>query len=208
MGKVSGMVSSNTDPETGIMSISVTAGSPSLAASVAQRFRHHMAERVRRLRTERAQRNLRFIEERFGEVEQELEQAEDRLARFLERNQQVNSATLRFQRDRLQRQVQFKEELYSELQSQRTQARINLKKRQPVVTVVEEAVPPMSRSAPRRTLLVLLSALLGCIIGVAGAFGKVYFENAADEVEEQKIKEIRRALTENVLMGRFQESRE
>ncbi len=202
MDKVSDMVSPSTDPETGIMSISVTAGSPALAASVAQRFRHHMTERVRTLRTERTRRNLRFIEERFGEAEQELEQAEDRLAKFLERNQQVNSATLRFQRDRIQRQVQFKEELYSELQSQRTQARINLKKRQPVVTVVEEAVPPMSRSAPRRTLLVLLSALLGGILGVASAFGKSYLESTEGKDEGKKIEEIREKVMREGIVGR------
>jgi uncharacterized protein involved in exopolysaccharide biosynthesis len=121
-----------------------------------------------------------------------LEQTEDRLAQFLERNQNPTTATLQFRRDRLQRQVSFKEQLYSELQSQLTQTRLDLQRQQPVVTVVEEPVPPMQRSAPKRTQIVLTFLVVGGLFGVGGAFVRSYIENSEGEPEErQKLEEVR-----------------
>ena len=158
------------DQETGIMTISVTAGEPELAAGLTQSFLGHLRDRVQRIRTEKAKRNLEFVEQRFGEAKEQLREAERKLAQFTDRNKQINSARLRTQRDRLQRQVTFASDLYSQLQGQKTKAAIELQRSEPVVTVVEEPVPPIERSAPRRTLLLLLSLIVGGIVGVGGAF--------------------------------------
>ncbi len=195
MKAVGGMVTTSVDEETGLMTISVTTSGPRLAASLAESFLDHFTARVREIRTEKVQERLEFVEERFDEAEQELERAEERLAQFLERNQNPTTATLQFQRDRLQRQVSFKEQLYSELQSQLTQTRLDLQRRQPVVTVVEEPVPPRQRSAPKRTFIVLLSLVVGGVLGIVLAFVRALFENVEkDEEEMRKIEYIRDSL--------------
>jgi uncharacterized protein involved in exopolysaccharide biosynthesis len=191
---ISEKISASVDQETGLMTISVTAGGPQLTADLAESFLGHFIERVRTIRTEKVRGRLAFVEGRFEEAEQELETAEDRLAQFLERNQNPTTATLRFQRDRLQRQVSFKEQLYSELQSQLTQTRLDLQRRQPVVTVVEKPAPPRKRSAPRRSLVVLLSLVLGSILGAMGAFGHAFFVNTEETEKREKIDEIRKRL--------------
>lgn len=183
---VSDMISSTVNEETGLMMISVTASGPVLASDLTKSFLDHFTTRVREIRTEKVGERLRFVERRFEEAEQELERAEDRLAQFLEQNQNPTTATLQFRRDRLQRQVSFKEQLYSELQSQFTQTRLDLQRRQPVVTVVEKPVPPVDRSAPRRTLIVVLCVFFGGFIGVAGAFLKSFFESTDRDAEEKK----------------------
>ncbi|MCS3661173.1 GNVR domain-containing protein [Salinibacter ruber] len=192
---IAGKISASVDEETGLMTISVTAGGPQLAASLADSFLDHFTTRVREIRTEKVRERLQFVEGRFEEAEQELETAEKRLAQFLERNQNPTTATLQFQRDRLQRQVSFKEQLYSELQSQLTQTRLDLQRRQPVVTAVEEPVPPSNRSAPKRTLTVLLGILVGVFFGMGGAFVKALFDSAEENTEERKkLSEIRERL--------------
>jgi uncharacterized protein involved in exopolysaccharide biosynthesis len=187
-------VAASVDEETGLMTISVTAGGPRLAASLANSFIDHFKTRVRTLRTEKVRERLQFVEGRFQEVEEQLETAENRLAQFLERNQNPTTATLQFRRDRLQRQVSFKEQLYSELQSQLTQTRLDLQRQQPVVTLVEKPVPPLERSAPLRTLIVLLSLILGGIVAVGVAFTKAYFEEQRDEETQRKLSEIRESI--------------
>jgi uncharacterized protein involved in exopolysaccharide biosynthesis len=150
---------------------------------------------VREIRTEKVRERLEFVKGRFQEAEQELEAAEDRLAQFLERNQNPTTATLRFQQDRLERQVTFKEQLYSELQSQLTKTRLDLQRRQPVVTVVEEPVPPVDRSAPRRTFIVLVMVLVGILFGIIGAFLKSYFQSVDESSgERKKLQEIKESL--------------
>ena len=199
---VGNMITASVDEETGLMTISVTAGGPQIAADLAESFLNHFSIRVREIRTEKVRERLEFVEGRFEEVEQELETAEERLAQFLERNQNPTTATLQFRRDRLQRQVSFKEQLYSELQSQLTQTRLDLQRRQPVVTVVEKPVPPMSRTSPKRTLIVLLSLILGGFLGTVGAFVRSFFENAEEDEEGQKkLTEIR----DHLIPERWQE---
>ena len=193
---ISDKISASVAEETGLMTISVTAGGPQLAASLAESFLDHFTARVRTIRTEKVRERLQFVGGRFEEADQELEAAEDRLAQFLERNQNPTTASLQFRRDRLQRQVSFKEQLYSELQSQLTQTRLDLQRQQPVVTVVEEPVPPMQRSAPQRTQLVLIFLVVGGGLGVGGAFLRAYVENSAEDSEErEKMKEVKRQLT-------------
>ncbi len=199
---ISGKISASVDEETGLMTISVTAGGPQLAASLTESFLDHFTTRVRAIRTEKVRERLQFVEGRFEEAEQELETAEEQLARFLERNQNPTTATLQFRRDRLQRQVSFEEQLYSSLQSQLTQTRLDLQRRQPVMTVVEQPVPPMSRTSPQRTFIVLIAFLFGGMVGVGGAFVKAFLANAKnhdDEARLKKVQQIREELIPNLI---------
>ena len=184
------------DQETGIMTISVTAGEPELAAGLTQSFLGHLRDRVQQIRTEKAKRNLEFVEQRFGEAQEQLREAEKKLAQFTDRNKQINSAQLRTERDRLQRQVTFASDLYSQLQGQKTQAEIELQKSEPVVTVVEKPVPPIERSAPRRTFVVLISFIVGSIVGLFGAFIRWSINETRRDIKgRKKINEIRKSIT-------------
>jgi uncharacterized protein involved in exopolysaccharide biosynthesis len=187
---ISDKISASVDEETGLMTISVTAGGPQLAASLVESFLDHFTTRVREIRTEKVRERLQFVEGRFEEAEQELETAEERLAKFLERNQNPTTATLQFRRDRLQRQVSFKEQLYSELQSQLTQTRLDLQRRQPVVTVAEKPVPPTGPSYPNRSLIVIMSVLMAVITGVLFSLFKSRLYNTEDGDKIDKIKKV------------------
>ena len=192
---ISEMVYTTLNEETGLMTITVTAEYPRLASDLTQSFVECLTQRVRELRTKKIRERLNFVNERFQAAENDLESAEERLARFLERNQNPTTATLQFQRDRLQRQVRFKEQLYSELQSQLTQTRLDLQRQKPVVTVVEEPVPPRERSAPKRTLIVILSLILGGMFGIGGAFLQSYIKASQEDTDERrKLEEVRGAL--------------
>jgi capsular polysaccharide biosynthesis protein len=192
IGQIGQMVASSVNRETGLMTISATAGSPELAAEVTRRSVQHLRSRVREIRTQKVQQSLSFVEQRFEEAQEELEAAENRLAAFLERNQNANSSQLRFERDRLQRQVTFKEQLYSNLQNQLTQTRLDLQRQQPVVTIVERPVPPPSPSAPQRTLILILFVAFGAVVGTAGAIGRSLFDSSgADQESRRKVEEIK-----------------
>lgn len=186
-------VSTNIDDESGLMTITVTASGPVLSARINQRFVYHLTRRVRELRTQKAREQLAFVRNQFEEAEQELVAAENDLAQFLERNQNPTTAPLQFEEDRRRQQVRFKEQLYSELQQQLTAARLDLRRQQPVVTVVQEASPPRERSAPRRSFIVILSVVLGFILGVLVAAGSVLL-NRLDVSQSEKLMALRREL--------------
>lgn len=187
-------VSSSVDVESGVMTISVTDQDPVRAAELTQSFLTHLTDRVRTIRTEKARQTLSFVNERFEDAQAELEAAEQRLAAFNDRNRDIQSARLRTERDRLRRQVQFAADLYSEFQTQRTQAQIDLQRSEPVITMLEAPTPPMEPSAPQRALLVVLSFILGAIVGVGGAFVQAFFAEQSDAEEQEKMQEVKAAL--------------
>jgi uncharacterized protein involved in exopolysaccharide biosynthesis len=192
---VAGKISSSVDQESGLMTISATAEDPHLASSIAESFLTHFTTRVREIRTQKVQERLAFVKDRFEEAEQELVAAEEKLAQFLERNQSRTAATLQFRRDRLQRQVGFKEQLYSNLQGQLTQTRLDLQRRQPVVTVVEKPVAPMQRNAPKRTRVVLICLVIGFLSSIGFAFVSALIQGTdQSEGELRKIEEIKNEL--------------
>jgi hypothetical protein len=73
--------------------------------------------------------------------------------------------------------------------------------------VVEEAVPPLKRSSPKRTLLVIVSVFFGGVFGVLAVFLKTFF---SESEEEEKIKKIKDTLALDaiwsVLVPRFASS--
>lgn len=179
----------------GLMTISVSSGDPTLAARLNERVIEHLRTRVREIRTETTRENLKFIQQRFDEVSQELDAAEERLARFLEQNRSVlsggNEPQLEFRRERLRREVRFKEQLYSQLQEQVTQTRLQLQRERPVVTIAERPTPPTSPSAPNRTLNVVLALFLGGLLGVGATFFRSAIRNQEDGEEgQEQIREV------------------
>lgn len=186
-------LSSSVDPESNLMTITTSASDPVLASSIANSFLQHLTSRVREIQTEKVRKNLAFVEEQFAEAEEDLQEAEERLARFLENNQNPTSAVLRFQEDRYRRQVRFKEQLYSELQTQLASAQLNLQRQQPVITVVEHPLPPFKRSAPRRTLILVLSIFGGLILGTAATvIHAAWLRTYEEEEQRRKLEEVRR----------------
>jgi uncharacterized protein involved in exopolysaccharide biosynthesis len=184
----------------GLMTVSTTATDPVLAARLNQSFVEHLRERVREIRTQNTQEHLAFVRQRFAEADRELEQAEDSLAQFLERNRSViagsGAPALSFRRDRLERQVRFKEQLYGQLQEKVTQTRLQLQRQQPVITAAEQAVPPPEPSAPNRSLIVVLSVLIGGVVAALAVYVRSLRASAEEEEGgREKLAEIRGGLT-------------
>jgi uncharacterized protein involved in exopolysaccharide biosynthesis len=90
----------------------------------------------------------------------------------------------------LQRQVTFKEQLYSEIQSQLTKTRLELQRRQPVLTVVEKPVPPLQRSWPSRTMIVIVSVIFGVAAGIGLALIVALVTARTREDEKKKLSQI------------------
>jgi len=209
MRTVDGKVESRT--EGGFMVISATTKDPDLSAELTKSSIRHLTARVQDLRTTRTERNLDFVEQKYREAKKELEAAEDRLASFIDRNQNIQSAQLRNQQDRLERQVQHQLGLYNDWQSQLTQAEIELQRSEPVVTTVEAPVPPSDPDGSNSMLFVVVSLFLGFFLGVAGAFVKAFFYHVTDEGDEDvqaKVEELKRSFVPEKVRNRFRKLRQ
>ncbi len=169
-----GLVSVSIDPPTNIVTVSVTSRYPALAADVANRFVSYLNDFNATTRQSQARESRRFAEERLADAERELEQAEEAVRRFYERNRTwQQSPQLAFEHERLQRQVRITQEVTLTLRREYETARIGEVNDTPVITLLYPAVPPLEKSGPKRRLLTVLAFLLA---GTASVFAALLME--------------------------------
>ena len=158
--KLRGMVSADADIRTNIVSISVQARNPALAAAIANRFVETVNDFNTKTRQSQAGRRRVFIDQQTDSAERELRVAEDRLKTFYQQNRSwAQSPELEYRRGQLQRQVEIEQDLYLTLRRNLETARIDEVNDVPLVSVIDFAVPSNDRSPPRRLILVALLAL-------------------------------------------------
>jgi capsule polysaccharide export protein KpsE/RkpR len=76
---------------------------------------------------------------------------------------------------RLQRENEVQNLIYQFLTQQYEQAKLQEAKDTPSIQIIDEAVPPIRKSKPVRSLIVIISSLVGIFIGIFLAFFKEYF---------------------------------
>jgi uncharacterized protein involved in exopolysaccharide biosynthesis len=154
-------IDTRVNSRTGITEISFEAPDPVLAADIANRIVARMGDYDLTMRRTSASNTRRFLDDRVAETARAVQQANDRLERFLANNRTINSSpslTLQFQR--LQHESARLEGQYDQLVLQRDQSRINEVSSVPALSVVDPASPPYRKSSPKRRLWAALGALL------------------------------------------------
>lgn len=112
-----------------------------------------------------------FLEQRLASVSQELQSAEDALREFAQRNRGDlrNSPGLMVQQERLSRAVNLRSQVYSGLAQALEQAKLDEIRDTPLITVIEEPVPPV-RPDPRGLVMTTMVAFLaGLFLGAIAA---------------------------------------
>ncbi len=170
------------DRRSGLISLSVDEHRPQLAADVANRMVALVDEFNLKRRQSRSAAQRKFIGERLESVRQELRDVENSQLQFLVSNRRYReSPELSFQAERLARQVQIRQEVFLTLSRDYEQARIAEVKDTPLLTVVDHAVAPQRRTAPKRMLLVLLAMVAAACAAAAAVYVGEYRRAAREE---------------------------
>ena len=155
------------DRRSSILTVRVSLDDPVLAAGVATAACAELQDIVVHSMNTQAGANRRFIEARVAEARRDLARAEDALRAFRENNLRGSSPRLLTEEARLARETRTQEEIMLTLTRQYEIARVEEQKNVPVINVLDPAVPPAFRSAPRRGILAALGLLLSVACGAA-----------------------------------------
>jgi uncharacterized protein involved in exopolysaccharide biosynthesis len=157
------------DIRTGVIRVALGGPSASQAAETLDSLlslTNHFA--VINLRS-RARARRQFAENQVTQARGSLEQAEDTLRRFYERNRRVaDSPNLQFEEARLRRRVDLRQEIYVVLNRELEQARLDEVRDTPILNVIDPPVPPASHDKPQRRVLAVLAAFLGALAAASG----------------------------------------
>lgn len=163
-------IDAQVEQQTSIVAITVTLRDPELAALVAARLVDHLNAFNTEQRQSQARQRRRFVEARLGDGRRALQEAENTLRGFYERNRNwQQSFGLTFEEGRLRREVDTRQEVILTLTREYETARIEEVNDTPVLTVIDRAVPPRERSFPRLGLFGSITLVLGVLIGAVGA---------------------------------------
>ena len=164
-------ISTDVNRETGMVSVTVKMQDGLIAAEVADEVVIRLSSYITDYRTEKARRDVEFIEQRHTEAMERFEETQRELARFNDENRGQLTAMARTEEQRLQSQYNLTFNLYNTMAERLEEARIKLQEETPVVNILEPAAVPDRRSEPKRTQLMIIYTLLGGIVGVGLIFG-------------------------------------
>lgn len=179
-GKLASEIHLETDLTTGVVRVSLDTRDPVVAAHAANQLVQYFDEFNLMQRRSRGRQREEFVTRRYADAQEDLRGAESRVAQFLERNAFYQSSpTLTQEHQRLQREVAVRQEVFMTLARELEQARIAAVNDVPLLTVIDQATPPIWPQRPRRIFLIVAAALLGVVVGIGYAFIRENFDRHA-----------------------------
>lgn len=166
-------VSLTVDKKEGYISLSVTGSEPIQTAELAMKAQQLLQQEVTRFRTDKAQDNLNYIQARYNEIKAESEALQNELATVRDRSQQMSTSKARIEQERIQAKYSVASSIYSEMAKQLEQAKMQVKRDTPVLTIIQPVTVPVKPSNSRAKTLIIWT-FLGFVLGCGIVIGKGY----------------------------------
>jgi uncharacterized protein involved in exopolysaccharide biosynthesis len=163
LGAVSGKVSLVNDKKEGIITISVVESDPIIAAKVTKITEEVLQDWISEHKMKNAKAQYDFIEKQFESKQKEFFSIQDQLAGYMDRNQNVLSATYLTRLERLQAEFDLVNTVYTELAKQKEQAAIQLSKNTPTFSMLDPVKIPKEKTAPKKSFYVLGAFFIGLV---------------------------------------------
>ena len=180
-------VSLAVDKKEGYLTLSVEGSEPMQTAELAMKAQQMLQDEVTRFRTEKAQEQLDYVQARYDEIKAETETLQGQLATVRDRSQDMTTTRARIEQERLQTKYNVSSAIYQEMAKQLEQAKMQVKRDTPTLTVIQPVTVPRQPSNSRAKTLIIwtfLGFVLGCGIVLAkGYWPKVKGMFASPEKE-------------------------
>lgn len=183
---IQGALQVSTNPKEGYVTLSYSFPEAKPAAEITNQLYRTLEKYVASFKSEKLEDNLQFVEESYETARKDFLQAQSRLAAFQDANRALATATARATERRLQSEFDIAFSVYNELAKQREQARIAVKENQTILTLVNPVVVPNEKSAPRRSIILIVFLFLGIIIACGWVLGMPYVQNTFREIKEKE----------------------
>lgn len=166
-------VSLAVDKKEGYITLNVVGSEPIQTAELAMKAQQLLQDEITRFRIEKSESELEYIQARYDEIKQETEMYQEQLARITDRSQSTIGTRNEIERNRIQSKYTTANTIYNELAKQLEQAKLQVKRDTPVLTVIQPVtVPDRPSNSRAKTLIVwtFFGAILGCGIVLARGY--------------------------------------
>jgi uncharacterized protein involved in exopolysaccharide biosynthesis len=167
--------------QTGMITVTVEMPTANLSAEVANRVSELLSDYVISYKTDKVREDLEFVEERYTEASQRFEAAQEALARHRDGSHGQLTALAQTYEQRLQSEYDLAFNVYNTLARQLEQSKLKLQEETPVVKIIEPAVVPDEKSAPKKKMIMIVSIFLGGFLGLGLMFGRMIWGNMKEQ---------------------------
>ena len=157
-----------------------------VAAEMAERAKEVLQNYIIEFKNQSARELLIFTTRQYEENKIAYERLQDSLAIFKDQNLNISSSLYQNRLDRLERELNIASSVAEQLASQVEQAKLQVNKDTPVFTIIEPVTVPFERSAPKRSLIVVIWTFLGLMLSTGYVLVR---EPAAEILQSIKIGE-------------------
>ena len=167
-------VSLAVDKKEGTLTLTVVGGEPIMTAELALAAQNLLQTEITRFRTEKAQRDLNYIQDRYTESKREAETLQSQLASARDRSQGTVGTSSSLYRERIQARYNVANAVYTDMAKQLEQAKLQVKRDTPVLAVIQPVTVPMKPSNSRAKTLVIWT-FLGFVLACGWVLAKGYW---------------------------------
>lgn len=160
-------VKCSVDKKTSAISIEVTDRDPLIAATMADSVKERLQAFITDYRTNKARRDLAYIEQLYEEAHQQYVQARQQYAAYSDANQELVLESYKSKQEDLENEMQLKFNIYTQMAEQLQLSRAKVQERTPAFTVIQSASVPFKHSSKSKASTVLTLIFFGFLIRLA-----------------------------------------
>ncbi len=171
--------------DTGVFDIRVTTQDPEVSFQLSRVIYAELSRYLTQYKTEKARKNLEFIQERLVDARIEFERTQARMAQLIDQNKGALTESARMMQQTLQSEYNVKFNVYNSLTDQSEHAKIKVQEETPVLTIIQPPLYPLKKSAPNHILIVFVSTFLGLFGSIAYQIMAPIFSRIRQDITQQ-----------------------
>ena len=160
-----GILSLNVNSKEGFVDLSASMKDPVITASVAQGAQEILQKSVIDYKIKSASEVLKFNQAQVDLKKIEFDSLQNKLALFKDSNINIIDSRFVNKLNSLESEFEIINVVYQELNKQLEQSKLQVSRDTPVFSIIKSVTIPNTRSAPKRSLMVIVYTFIGFIIG-------------------------------------------
>jgi LPS O-antigen subunit length determinant protein (WzzB/FepE family) len=166
------MLTLNINDKDGYLEITATSKIPQLAAQLVKNSENILQNQIIAIKTKSSSELLAYLEEQYTIKNKLLIEAQDNLANFKDRNLNISRSSFSNAQTRLEAELQIATSVFQNVVTQLEQVKLQVAKDTPVFSFLKPVVVPTEKSAPKRSLIVVIWLFLGIIVSIGYLLAK------------------------------------
>jgi uncharacterized protein involved in exopolysaccharide biosynthesis len=160
------------DKKSGVISLTTKLTNAVAAANITSLIQHYLTKYVTDYRTQKARKELSFLEKRLSESRARYDQALFTLSAYRDQNMNLFLNVAKDREKKLQYEVDMAYNLYTTISGQYEESKVKLHRETPVFKVLEPAQVAIQKDGPKRSLITIGFMFVGVFLALIYVFFK------------------------------------